>query len=70
MHGSRRGLTLPYPPENFKLKSVIKMFAIKLLQIGFGTPPPPTLKRNRHLRISGVNINRVKPSMLYCYPST
>lgn len=51
MHGSRMGLTLPYPPEKFKLKSVIKIVAIKVF-------------------ISGVNINRVKPSMLYCYPST
>lgn len=41
MHGSRMGLTLPYPPEKFKLKSVIKIVAIKLFKIGLEPPPPP-----------------------------
>lgn len=49
MHGSRMGLTLPYPPEKFKLKSVIKIVPIKLFKIGLEPPPPlppPFLKKN------------------------
>lgn len=48
MHGSRMGLTLPYPPEKFKLKSVIKIVAIKVFKIGLEPPPlpQPFLKKN------------------------